>query len=177
MNEQLYEQDYNLWVEHMVSLLKSRIYDEVDWLNLIEELEDRRNQHRERAVKSYLLQITQHLLQIKYWKGERPRAILSRKGTRKFGELELHSYWKSKIVSLRMHLLFRLEESPSLKTRLEKFFGEVLPRAKRAIAYFERICFRNEATERFVYKAPLRQVHECVFGVLALESEPVNPRL
>ena len=24
---------------------------------------------------------------------------------------------------------------------------------------------------------PLRSVHECVFGVLALESEPVDPRL
>ncbi|HTA21717.1 MAG TPA: hypothetical protein VK989_20630 [Polyangia bacterium] len=24
---------------------------------------------------------------------------------------------------------------------------------------------------------PLRRVHECVFGVLALESEPVDPRL
>jgi protein phosphatase len=25
--------------------------------------------------------------------------------------------------------------------------------------------------------APLRRVHECVFGILALESEPVDPRL
>jgi protein phosphatase len=24
---------------------------------------------------------------------------------------------------------------------------------------------------------PLRRVHECVFGVLATESEPVDPRL
>jgi protein phosphatase len=34
-----------------------------------------------------------------------------------------------------------------------------------------------EALERFVSKEPLRRVHECVFGVLALESEPVDPRL
>ncbi|MCP4361356.1 MAG: polynucleotide kinase-phosphatase, partial [Chloroflexi bacterium] len=34
-----------------------------------------------------------------------------------------------------------------------------------------------EALERFVRFQPLRQVHECVFGVLALESEPVDPRL
>jgi PNKP adenylyltransferase domain, C-terminal region len=26
-------------------------------------------------------------------------------------------------------------------------------------------------------REPLRRVHECVFGVLALESEPVDPRL
>ena len=34
-----------------------------------------------------------------------------------------------------------------------------------------------EALERFVAREPLRRVHECVFGVLALESKPVDPRL
>lgn len=34
-----------------------------------------------------------------------------------------------------------------------------------------------EALERFVRREPLRRVHESVFGVLALESEEVDPRL
>ena len=34
-----------------------------------------------------------------------------------------------------------------------------------------------EALERFVRREPLQRVHECIFGVLALESEPVDPRL
>ncbi|CAA9480476.1 MAG: Putative phosphatase [uncultured Solirubrobacteraceae bacterium] len=34
-----------------------------------------------------------------------------------------------------------------------------------------------EALERFVRREPLHRVHECVFAVLALESEPVDPRL
>ncbi|TGE06034.1 polynucleotide kinase-phosphatase [Hymenobacter fodinae] len=34
-----------------------------------------------------------------------------------------------------------------------------------------------EGLERFVAGAPLREVHQCVFGVLALESEAVDPRL
>jgi protein phosphatase len=34
-----------------------------------------------------------------------------------------------------------------------------------------------EALERFVRGEPLYRVHECVFAVLALESEPVDPRL
>ncbi|MCA9251560.1 MAG: hypothetical protein KDA54_10555 [Phycisphaerales bacterium] len=34
-----------------------------------------------------------------------------------------------------------------------------------------------EALERFVRHEPLRRVHESVFGVLAMESEPVDPRL
>lgn len=34
-----------------------------------------------------------------------------------------------------------------------------------------------EGLERFVARQPLRKVHECVFGVLAMESEEVDPRL
>ncbi|HEY3773946.1 MAG TPA: polynucleotide kinase-phosphatase [Solirubrobacteraceae bacterium] len=34
-----------------------------------------------------------------------------------------------------------------------------------------------EGLTRFVSRQPLYRVHECVFGVLALESEPVDPRL
>ncbi len=33
------------------------------------------------------------------------------------------------------------------------------------------------ALERFVRRDPMRRTHECVFGVLALESEPVDPCL
>lgn len=35
----------------------------------------------------------------------------------------------------------------------------------------------HEALHRFVEREPLYRVHECVFGVLALESEPIDPRL
>jgi PNKP (polynucleotide 5'-kinase/3'-phosphatase) family adenylyltransferase-like protein len=47
---------------------------------------------------------------------------------------------------------------------------------KRALALRE-LAPGVEALERFVEKEPLRRVHECVFGVLALESEPLDPRL
>jgi protein phosphatase len=48
--------------------------------------------------------------------------------------------------------------------------------AKRGLALRE-FALGVEALERFVQGQPLRMVHECVFGVLALESEPVDPRL
>jgi polynucleotide kinase-phosphatase len=47
---------------------------------------------------------------------------------------------------------------------------------KRSLALRE-FALGVEALERFVRREPLRRVHECVFGVLALESEPVDPRL
>jgi polynucleotide kinase-phosphatase len=47
---------------------------------------------------------------------------------------------------------------------------------KRSLALRE-FALGIEGLERFIRKEPLRRVHECVFGVLALESEPVDPRL
>lgn len=47
---------------------------------------------------------------------------------------------------------------------------------KRSLALRE-FALSIEALERFTRGEPLRQVHECVFGILALESEPVDPRL
>jgi len=48
--------------------------------------------------------------------------------------------------------------------------------AKRSLATRE-FALGIEGLERFVRHDPLRRVHECAFGVLALESEPVDPRL
>jgi protein phosphatase len=47
---------------------------------------------------------------------------------------------------------------------------------KRSMALRE-FALGIEGLRRFIAGAPLRRVHECVFGVLALESEPVDPRL
>ena len=48
--------------------------------------------------------------------------------------------------------------------------------AKRSLALRE-YALGLEALHRFVEGEPLYRVHECAFGVLALESEPVDPRL
>ena len=62
-----------------------------------------------------------------------------------------------------------------LSENLERLRGRGLS-IKRSLALRE-FALGIEALERFVRKEPLRRVHECVFGVLALESEPVDPRL
>jgi protein phosphatase len=48
--------------------------------------------------------------------------------------------------------------------------------AKRSLALRE-FALGMEGLHRFVESEPLRRVHECAFAVLALESEPVDPRL
>ena len=48
--------------------------------------------------------------------------------------------------------------------------------AKRSLALRE-FALGIEGLRRFVEREPLHRVHECAFAVLALESEPVDPRL
>lgn len=61
------------------------------------------------------------------------------------------------------------------KSHLERLKVRSLGR-KRSLALKE-FSLGMESLGRFVHKSPLYRVHECVFGVLALESEPVDPRL
>jgi protein phosphatase len=62
-----------------------------------------------------------------------------------------------------------------LPTNLERLRSRNVG-AKRSLASRE-FALGVEALERFIREEPLRLTHECVFGVLALESEPVDPRL
>jgi polynucleotide kinase-phosphatase len=82
---------------------------------------------------------------------------------------------------------------PALKSRGPEYLRIIYGPEYREDANLERLRQRNlgrkrslalrefalgiEGLERFVRGEPLRRVHECVFGVLALESEPVDPRL
>lgn len=65
----------------------------------------------------------------------------------------------------------------------EYLFPDNLKRLrKRGLGHKRSMALREfslgvEALERFVAKEPLRRVHQCSFGVLAMESEAVDPRL
>lgn len=63
----------------------------------------------------------------------------------------------------------------SLPEHLERLKKRGLS-SKRLLAMRE-FMLGMEALERFVAYEPLRRTHACVFGVLALESEPLDPRL
>ena len=63
----------------------------------------------------------------------------------------------------------------TLPDQLERLRDRALA-TKRGLAVRE-FALGLEALHRFVAREPLHRVHECVFAVLALESEPVDPRL
>ncbi len=73
------------------------------------------------------------------------------------------------VESLRM--VYGPEYTANLERLRKRGVGK-----KRALALRE-FSLGVESLERFVEKAPLSDVHECIFGILALESEPIDPRL
>ena len=82
---------------------------------------------------------------------------------------------------------------PAMKCRGSEYLRIIYGPEYDAPENIERLKFRNvkmkrelalkeftlglESLSRFVRQEPLRRTHECVFGVLALESEAVDPRL
>ncbi|MAS33611.1 MAG: polynucleotide kinase-phosphatase [Anaerolineaceae bacterium] len=78
-------------------------------------------------------------------------------------------------VKVRGREYLRIIYGPEYTDHLDVLRKRGLNR-KRSLALRE-FALGIEALERFVRHEPLRRVHECVFGVMALESEPVDPRL
>ena len=78
-------------------------------------------------------------------------------------------------VKVRGEEYLRIIYGPGYRHDLDRLRSRDL-RHKRSMAMREYQLGR-EALARHVDGAPLWRVHECVFGVLALESEPVDTRL
>ena len=80
-------------------------------------------------------------------------------------------------VKCRGHEYLRIIYGPeyTLPQNLERLRSRALS-YKRSLALRE-FALGVEALERFIRCEPLSRVHECVFGILALESEAVDPRL
>ncbi|AFZ34167.1 protein of unknown function DUF29 [Stanieria cyanosphaera PCC 7437] len=118
MNKIKYEEDYYLWTQTMVEKFKNKDYLNIDWDNLIEEIEDL-GKSQKRAVESLLLRLTEHILKLKYWETERERN---------------KKHWQSEVVNFLVLLRKRLKESPSLKNNLAEIYEETLLDSKRSMS-------------------------------------------
>ncbi len=99
----LYEQDFNLWLEETANLLKTRQLEELDYDNLIEEIESMGRSDK-RALESNLEQVLIHLLKWQYQSNKRTNS------------------WRYSIAEHRSRLKKIFKQSPSLK----RYYDEVL---------------------------------------------------
>jgi Domain of unknown function DUF29 len=101
----LYETDYLKWIETTVEKLRVRDYSNIDWKNLIEEIEDMGRSER-RSLESNLVVLLMHLLKWQFQPDQRSGS------------------WKGSIAEHRRRIRKTIEDSPSLKPYLEAVFSE-----------------------------------------------------
>jgi hypothetical protein len=103
--QSLYEEDYLKWIETTVEKLRSQDFSNVDWENLIEEIESMGRSER-KSIRSNLIVVLIHLLKWQFQPELRSRS------------------WKSSIVEHRRRIRDDLKDSPSLKPYLAEVFAE-----------------------------------------------------
>lgn len=98
----LYDRDYYGWILDNVHAIRERRFEDVDWLNVAEELEDMGKSER-RAVRSQLARLVALLLKWSYQPQGR--------------RLSEHS-WRATIEDARDSVGELVKESPSLRPQL-----------------------------------------------------------
>lgn len=101
----LYEADYLQWIETNLENLRHKNYEQVDWANLLEEIEDMGRSER-RSLESNLIIVLLHLLKWQYQPERRSGS------------------WERSIIEHRRRIKKALKESPSLKPYLINILDE-----------------------------------------------------
>ena len=107
----LYEQDFNLWIEETVNLLKTRQLDQIDYDNLIEEVEDLSKNQKD-DLEIHLENILRNLLRWKYLIPERVND------------------WKVEILRNRIDIKRIIRDSPSLEQYIDSVLDECYKTAR-----------------------------------------------
>ncbi|MCZ8247954.1 DUF29 domain-containing protein [Microcystis sp. LE19-195.1E] len=113
----LYDSDYQLWLESTINQLRQGDFQAVDWQNLLEELADLGKNNR-RALKSLLTRLLEHLLKLTYWQSPRDYN---------------QAAWKKEIRNFRLQIADLLEDSPSLKSYLREILAKCYLDARHLI--------------------------------------------
>jgi len=119
--KELYEKDFYLWVMENLRLLKEKRYEEVDWENLLEEIEDM-GRSELRSVISYISIILEHLYKLENFKVSQ----------------EAGNSWIKSIINARLELSRLYKKNPSLVKKSEEELQEAWEDAvKSLIGWFE----------------------------------------
>ncbi|ACK70351.1 protein of unknown function DUF29 [Gloeothece citriformis PCC 7424] len=108
----LYNTEYDQWLEEIIQQLKHRQVEDLDYENLIEELEALGRSEKS-AVKSLLLQVMVHLMLYEFWEEERERN---------------GNHWAGEIITFRVQLEDRL--TTNLRNYLEEQLSSIYQNAR-----------------------------------------------
>jgi hypothetical protein len=112
---QLYDLDFQLWVENTINSLKKRDFAAIDVNHLIEELTEL-GKSEQKTLTSNLMILLAHLLKI-HVQYDVPEMM--------------KNSWYNSIVEHRQRVLFDLQETPSLKSYLKISIEKAYPNARK----------------------------------------------
>ena len=107
--KQLHDRDFNLWIEETIETIKNKDLNNMDWDNLLEEIEDM-GASQKRALDSYVQRLIEHILKLKYWHTEKER---NERG------------WRTEVVNFRNRINRILKKNPSLKNYLKSEYCDI----------------------------------------------------
>ena len=105
------QQDFYAWTQQQISLLRSKRFDEIDLEHLIGEIESMGNSEL-RELESRLTVLLMHLLKWQYQPNLQTRS------------------WILTIKEQRRRIVKRLQQSPSLKSKLREVIADAYELAK-----------------------------------------------
>ena len=112
MSNNLYELDYYLWIEDVLKKIQEKRWDEMDWGNLWEEIDDMGKSQKQRLTSNLRI-LLMHLLKWEFQAEKRTNS------------------WKYTIIEHRRRILDQLENSPSLKNYLSSNFEATYQKARK----------------------------------------------
>jgi len=104
MNHQLYEQDFNLWRETLITQIKEKHFHDIDWEHLLLELDDT-GKSEKRSFLSNLTILIAHLLKLTVQSDAPEMMKVS---------------WYSSVTEHRFRIKKDLQENPSFKNYLHE---------------------------------------------------------
>ncbi|MBW4577739.1 MAG: DUF29 domain-containing protein [Aphanothece sp. CMT-3BRIN-NPC111] len=110
--DSLYEKDFQLWLDATAKMLRERQLEQLDFNNLIEEVESMGRSEKD-ALESNLVVVLMHLFKYKYQPERRSNS------------------WLSSIYEHRRRIRRAFYKSPSLKNYLNEVFAECYKDARQ----------------------------------------------
>lgn len=107
--KELYNRDFNLWVEATLKAIQNRDFEKMDWDNLFDEIEDM-GKSEKRSLESYLERLIAHILKLQYWSAEKERN---------------YKHWKVEIINFRRRIKRLIKQNPSFNSLLAEIYPEV----------------------------------------------------
>lgn len=107
--KELYDRDFNLWIEQTKLKIQNRDFDNMDWDNLLDEIDDM-GKSEKRSLESYLQRLIEHILKLRYWESEREQNS---------------KHWQSEVINFRNLIKRLLKRNPSFKRYMEDVYPEL----------------------------------------------------